>query len=120
MSVHVPETNTEAGFRGTVGIRTTTTRRTNRHFLSAWPLGAHGPLESQQALTVQWVHWQVSNINAREQALFPPGPSPYNAFNPSGALTTSLQDLWLRIDLVELVERTNKQLKVIPFRREPP
>ena len=39
--------------------------------------------------------------DAREQALFP--PSPYNAFNLSDALVTSLQDLWLRTDLVELV-----------------
>ena len=56
--------------------------------------------------------------NVRQQALFP--PSPYNAFNLSDALVTSLQDLWLRTNLVELVEHTNKQLKVKPFRREPP
>ena len=47
--------------------------------------------------------------NGREQALSP--PSPYNAFNLSDALVTFLQDLWLRTDLVELVEHTNKQLK---------
>ena len=53
--------------------------------------------------------------NAREKALFP--PSPYNAFNLSGALVATLQDLWLRTDLVELVEHrdTNKKLKVKPF-----
>ena len=56
--------------------------------------------------------------NAREQALSP--PSPYNAFNLSDALVMSLQDLWLRTNLVELVEHINKQLKVKPFRREPP
>ena len=56
--------------------------------------------------------------NVRQQALFP--PSPCNAFNLSDALVTSLQDLWLRTNLVELVEHTNKQLKVKPFRREPP
>ena len=58
--------------------------------------------------------------NAREHALSP--PSPYNAFNLSDALATALQALWLRTDLVELVEHTNKQLKVKPFRRsrEPP
>ena len=56
--------------------------------------------------------------NVRQQALSP--PSPYNAFNLSDALVTSLQDLWLRTNLVELVEHTNKQLKVKPFRREPP
>ena len=51
--------------------------------------------------------------NAREQALFL--HPPYNAFNLSDALVTSLQDLWLRTNLVELVEHTNKQLKVKPF-----
>ena len=58
--------------------------------------------------------------NAREQALFP--PSPYNTFNLPDAFVASLQDPWLRMrtDLVELVEHTNKQLKVKPFRREPP
>ena len=56
--------------------------------------------------------------SAREQALFP--PSPYNAFNLSDALVASLQDLWLRTNLVGLVEHTNKRLKVKPFRREPP
>ena len=57
-------------------------------------------------------------FNARGQALFP--PSLYNAFNLSGTLSTSLQALWLRTDLVDLVEHTNKQLKVKPFKREPP
>ena len=47
--------------------------------------------------------------NVRQQALFP--PSPYNAFNLSDALVASLQDLWLRTNLVELVEHTNKQLE---------
>ena len=61
---------------------------------------------------------RVQVWNAREQALF--APSPYNAFNLSDALVMSLQDLWLRTNLVELVEHTNKQLKVKPFRREPP
>ena len=56
--------------------------------------------------------------NAREQAL--PPPSPYNAFNLPDALVAPLQDLWLRTNLVELVEHTNKQLKVKPARREPP
>ena len=58
--------------------------------------------------------------NARQQALFP--PSPYNAFDLSDALVMSLQDLWLRTNLVqfELVEHTNKQLnsKVKPFIEE--
>ena len=61
---------------------------------------------------------RVQVWNAREQALFP--PSPYNAFNLADALVMSLQDLWLSTNLVELVEHTNKQLKVKPFRREPP
>ena len=56
--------------------------------------------------------------NARGQAL--PPPSPYNAFNLSDALVASLQELWLRTNLVEVVEHTNKQLKVKPFRRGPP
>ena len=55
--------------------------------------------------------------NAREQALLP--PSPYNAFNLSDALVTSLQDRWLRTGLVELAEHTNTQLKGTPFGREP-
>ena len=42
--------------------------------------------------------------NVRQQALFP--PSPYNAFNLSDALVTSLQDLWLRTNLVELAYLT--------------
>ena len=56
--------------------------------------------------------------NAREQALFPPPPIMHS--NLSDALVVSLQDLWLRMrtDLVELVEHTNKQLKVKPSRRE--
>ena len=49
MSVRGSETNAEAGFRETVRIRTTTARRTNRHFLFAWSLVAHRSLESQQA-----------------------------------------------------------------------
>ena len=48
----------------------------------------------------------VQARNDREQALFP--PSPYNAFNLSDALATSLQALWLRTTLVELAEHTNK------------
>ena len=61
---------------------------------------------------------RVQVWNAREQALSP--PSPYNAFNLSDALVMPLQDLWPRTNLVELVEHTNKQLKVKQFRREPP
>ena len=57
--------------------------------------------------------------NTRVQVLSP--PSPYNAFvRVSEASATSLQALWLRTDLIELVEHTNKQLKVKPFRGEPP
>ena len=50
------------------------------------------------------------------------GPLAANCSLASGSLVTSLglQDLWLRTDLAELVEHTNKQLKVKPFRREPP
>ena len=48
----------------------------------------------------KWV--QVWNTMDPEQALLT--PSPYNAFSLSEALVTSLQALWLRTDLVELVE----------------
>ena len=60
----------------------------------------------------KWAQW---NASYREQALCP--PSPYNPFNLSDALVASLQDLWLRTGLVELVEHTNKQLKVKTIRK---
>ena len=66
----------------------------------------------------KWV--QVWDTREQALGLFPPSSSPYNAFNLSDALVTSVQDLWLRTGIVELVEHTNKQLKVKPFRREPP
>ena len=47
-------------------------------------------------------------------------PSPYNALNLSDALVTSLHDLWLRTGLVELVEHTNKQLKVKTIQKRTP
>ena len=44
MTVHGPdhETNGGSSFRETAGIGITTTRRTNRNFLFAWPLLVHG------------------------------------------------------------------------------